>query len=361
MRNPFHSFRVDPQAVQCTVAPGVLSIYFPVTDAGPVLWHIPADVQRDPLNVKTDVAEGAPEGSPRNSIVLEHADKMHRVTLQSESAAQDAVGRIMLDLAEPRRVAQRFAPNVSGSRHRGGRFWGVLGVIAGVTLTFVVVGAIGVQHSSATPAMPAIGAQVASVNQQGSGNSSSYAAIGGLGSSPGSTTSQPSQAAAPIDPVAAMEKMTVDAEGLALLKKYRVTHGIQVGAGSDHARVLYVFSDPNCPHCRVVEKAVEQLGPDVTAVVIPVAFLPGSDISAATAMCAKDKTAAWKQVTAGLPPTQGERGAPVALCDSGKQLVSENTKLFSSVGFQYTPTFVADNGRIAIGEATAGSLRALFN
>jgi protein-disulfide isomerase len=147
----------------------------------------------------------------------------------------------------------------------------------------------------------------------------------------------------------------VDAEGLQLLKRIRATNGIALGPITDRSHVLYVFADPNCPHCRASEKTIERLGPDVVAVVMPVAFLPGSDISAASAMCSKDTASAWRQVTAGMPPRDAMN------CKAGSDIVTANTKLFDGVGFQYTPTFVSDTGKIAIGEASAQELRDLFH
>jgi protein-disulfide isomerase len=99
---------------------------------------------------------------------------------------------------------------------------------------------------------------------------------------------------------------------------------------------------------------IAQLPSDITAVIMPVAFFPGSDVATSQVMCASDKVAAWNSVVQGQPP----KGAKE--CGPGSATVNLNTRLFSGVGFTATPTIVADNGKVMIGEGSVSDLQTLL-
>lgn len=317
-------------SAQCSRADQRLRIYFPETLDGPLAWDVPVEANGTGVRVRLE----GPAAGQRNRLVVEHDEKELRARLSSEDTARDAMACIVRGLngpiAAPR--AQRF-----------GKYGVALGAFAGAILMLCVVGVIGVRQSSAAVTLTAGAGAVPGVTQPfqpfPAGTQGAVASI-----TPSGT--------AGANPAA---NVTVDAEGLQLLKRIRAKNGIALGKITDSTHVLYFFADPNCPHCRTAENTLEHLGPDIVPVVIPVAFLPGSDVSAATAMCSKDTAAAWRSVTSGMPPKDATR------CQAGTDLVTTNTQLFNGVGFRYTPTFVADNGKMAIGETSADDLRALFH
>jgi thiol:disulfide interchange protein DsbC len=148
---------------------------------------------------------------------------------------------------------------------------------------------------------------------------------------------------------------TIDQEGLATLKRIRDKQGIALAPIGPGSRVLYIFADPNCPHCRSLELALAQMPSNVVPVIMPVAFFSGSDIATSQVMCSKDRVAAWKSVIDGTAPKDAHA------CDAGTHTVKINSDLFTGVGFNSTPTIIADNGRILVGEASRDELMALLN
>ena len=120
------------------------------------------------------------------------------------------------------------------------------------------------------------------------------------------------------------------------------------GAGS---RVLAVFSDPDCPHCRTLEHALATLD-DVTVYTFlyPVEALhPGAREKAIAVWCAPDRPKAWSSLML--------RGAapPAASCSHPIDRIAALGANLRVVG---TPTLFAGDGRRAVGAQSAPELDA---
>jgi hypothetical protein len=293
-------------AVRCTQTADAVQIYLPDTLDGPLSWTFPKGDNQAGIDCKIT----GPAPGQRNILVVIQGKREMEAPMSSEVASRAAVANIVRGLARAK-------------VHRPGRraLHLLVASAVGGLLVFALVWGIGARAIGQARKSPDIVAQ--------------------------NGTTTPSRVPAATD-------QTVDAEGLGVLKKIRATNGIALGPLTDKTHVLYVFSDPNCPHCRNAAAVLDKLGPDVVPVIFPVAFFPGSPVAAAAAMCSKDTVKAWRAVTSGQAPADANQ------CAAGKAAVDLNTQMFSGVGFRYTPTFVADNGKIAVGETTVDDLRALF-
>jgi thiol:disulfide interchange protein DsbG len=131
--------------------------------------------------------------------------------------------------------------------------------------------------------------------------------------------------------------------------------GFNVGSAMS-TRVVYVFFDPQCPHCAALWEAARPLRPQARFVWIPVSLL--NDKSApqgAAIMNAADPVAAMDQHEQSLRAQQGGIAA-MGVTDAQKEAVKRNTELFTRFGFASVPTVVAkhaQNGQTVTVEGSA--------
>lgn len=117
-------------------------------------------------------------------------------------------------------------------------------------------------------------------------------------------------------------------------------------------KTLYVWSDPTCPHCQVLEDSLAKLTGEYSIHVMPTPVRgPESDDLAARVMCSTNRNDAWSAAMHGQPVD----AKPTAKC---AQMAGFNRDLFRKAGFNATPTIVDGNGRMAIGEMTPDEIRA---
>jgi thiol:disulfide interchange protein DsbG len=115
--------------------------------------------------------------------------------------------------------------------------------------------------------------------------------------------------------------------------------GITVGSTMS-ARTVFVFFDPQCPHCAALWQAAKPLKSQAKFVWIPVRLLNNTSLTQGAAMlAAKDPVAAMDEhETAILANQKGEVAG-----DGGaqKESVTKNTALFTRFGFASVPSIVA--------------------
>jgi thiol:disulfide interchange protein DsbC len=120
------------------------------------------------------------------------------------------------------------------------------------------------------------------------------------------------------------------------------------------ARKLAVFSDPDCPYCKVLEKNLLGMT-DVTiyTFLYPLAGLhPQARAKAIGIWCAKDKRAAWDNVMVkGQPAPQGQCDHPL----------DRNAALGASMKIQGTPMLISADGRQMPGAVAADALNNWLN
>ena len=117
------------------------------------------------------------------------------------------------------------------------------------------------------------------------------------------------------------------------------------------ARVLAVFSDPDCPYCKRLESDLRPLT-DVTlyTFLMPIASLhPTAHDKAVAVWCAKDRVAAWHATM------RQDHALPHAECPHP---VERNIALGERLGIVGTPTLVAADGRVLPGAASKEQIEA---
>ncbi len=112
--------------------------------------------------------------------------------------------------------------------------------------------------------------------------------------------------------------------------------------GSEMAvRRVFVFFDPQCPHCAALWRAAKPLKSQARFIWIPVGLLnPTSSVQGAALLAAADPIAAMDQHEASLTAKQGGIVASGDV-EAQKALVAANTALFNRYGFGGVPAVVA--------------------
>lgn len=120
--------------------------------------------------------------------------------------------------------------------------------------------------------------------------------------------------------------------------------GFNFGA-SMAARVVYVFFDPQCPHCAALWEAAKPLKGQARFVWIPVGLIGEKSVSQGGALlAASDPVATMDQHEASLRNKEGGIAA-MNVPDAQKDVVKKNTELFTKFGFGGVPTVVAKHSQ----------------
>ena len=118
--------------------------------------------------------------------------------------------------------------------------------------------------------------------------------------------------------------------------------GFNVGSTMS-TRVVYVFFDPQCPHCGVLWNAARPLKGQARFVWIPVALLNDkSAAQGAVILDAADPVAAMDRHEASLQSQQGGITA-MGVSEAQKKAVQHNTELLNRFGFSAVPSIVGKN------------------
>lgn len=119
--------------------------------------------------------------------------------------------------------------------------------------------------------------------------------------------------------------------------------GITVGSPMS-ARTVYVFFDPQCPHCAALWQAAKPLKSQAKFVWIPVRLLNNtSHTQGAALLAAKDPVAAMDEHETAVLANQ--KGDVPGDSEAQKETVTKNTALFNRFGFQSVPSIVAQNAQ----------------
>jgi len=147
-------------------------------------------------------------------------------------------------------------------------------------------------------------------------------------------------ASAPSDAAAAKAAATpVSASAIAAEAR-----GFTVGSTMS-ARTVYVFFDPQCPHCAALWESAKPLKSQAKFVWIPVKLLnKTSEAQGAALLAAKDPVAAMDEHEVSMRANKGGISAMGDL-DATKADVAKNTALFNRFGFASVPTIVAQNSQ----------------
>ncbi len=131
--------------------------------------------------------------------------------------------------------------------------------------------------------------------------------------------------------------------------------GFTVGSAMS-TRTVYVFFDPQCPHCTALWEAAKPLKSQAKFVWIPVDIVnPSSLPQGATLLAAKDPVAAMDGHEASMRARRGGISAASDI-DAQKSVVAKNTELFTRFGFASIPTIIATHAQTGALVTQEGSL-----
>ena len=131
--------------------------------------------------------------------------------------------------------------------------------------------------------------------------------------------------------------------------------GFTVGSQMSQ-RTVYVFFDPQCPHCAMLWESAKPLKSQAKFVWMPVRLLnDSSESQGATILAAKDPVALMDEHEASL---LGKRGGISAASDiaAQKAIVQKNTALFNRFGFSSIPTVIAKHAQTGAVVTKEGAL-----
>lgn len=131
-------------------------------------------------------------------------------------------------------------------------------------------------------------------------------------------------------------------------------HAFTLVKGKGERRIA-VFSDPDCPFCRELEKELVKLDNlTVHLFLMPLADLHPQAVGIAEAVwCAEDRAQAWRAyMLDGVKPKAGKT------CASP---LKDIAKLAAEMNINGTPAIILPNGRILPGAVSSAQLEALLN
>jgi len=106
-------------------------------------------------------------------------------------------------------------------------------------------------------------------------------------------------------------------------------------------RTVYVFFDPQCPHCAALWRSAKPLKSQAKFVWIPVGLLgKNGEGQGAAMLAAKDPVAAMDEHEASMAAQKGGISAMGDL-DAQREMVKKNTALLNRFGFASVPSIVA--------------------
>lgn len=109
-------------------------------------------------------------------------------------------------------------------------------------------------------------------------------------------------------------------------------------------RRLAVFTDPNCPYCKKLEKEMVNLT-NATVYIFVFPILPGSEEKAKAIWCSPDRLQAWEdQMLRGMEPKSEQE------CDT--TALTNITMRAKKLGINVTPTLIFEDGVIKPGTLT---------
>ena len=122
------------------------------------------------------------------------------------------------------------------------------------------------------------------------------------------------------------------------------------------ARTVYVFFDPQCPHCSELWRNAKPLYSKVKFVWIPVGLMNASSTAqGATLLAAADPASAMDEHEVSMTAKRGGIGAGSAT-EAHKAAISKNTALFNQFGFTSIPTIVSTHAQTGAVVSNQGSM-----
>ncbi|EJD9082954.1 thioredoxin fold domain-containing protein [Salmonella enterica] len=126
---------------------------------------------------------------------------------------------------------------------------------------------------------------------------------------------------------------------------------IQLSSG--HPRTLYIFSDPECPNCKIFEPTVQAFSSQYNIEIFPVTLIGKARTAEQIVpmLCAPaDKRAdMWRglfDIGAGMLNPSAKADTPASSCEAGQNALARNDMAFELYKLPGTPTVITDDGRL---------------
>lgn len=107
--------------------------------------------------------------------------------------------------------------------------------------------------------------------------------------------------------------------------------------------VLYVFSDPLCPHCRSIEPVLEKLTDDFLVYVFPVSVIGGEKSTpiSSSVLCKNknERNVHWRSLLS-------DPLAEIFTCEKGRKALAENNTAFRGFKLEVTPALIRGDGEV---------------
>ena len=133
--------------------------------------------------------------------------------------------------------------------------------------------------------------------------------------------------------------------------------GFTVGQAM-RSQAVYVFFDPQCPHCAALWNETKTLAARAKFVWVPVALMGSKSVGQGGAiLAAADPAQAMERNEASVLAQQGGISA-MGVSGESQDVVRKNTELFDRLGFSSVPTIVARNPKTGQLVTVDGSLPA---
>jgi thiol:disulfide interchange protein DsbG len=141
------------------------------------------------------------------------------------------------------------------------------------------------------------------------------------------------------------------------IEDLKQARGFQVGSNM-MARPVYVFFDPQCPHCAALWSAAKPLRDKIRMTWAPVAILNRASMTQGAAILgAADPVAKMDEHESSFNPQAGRMGlaASSSVPDDIRAAIEKNTKLLEAAKGTSVPYLVAENGAGGL-RTTAGGM-----
>jgi len=125
---------------------------------------------------------------------------------------------------------------------------------------------------------------------------------------------------------------------LAKLKNTPAQNAVKFGTGK---KVIYAFTDPDCPFCRQAHQQLKEFSDKVTVYNIFIPFHQGADKKSMYVICSPDPAKALNEVMSGVLDRQ-EIYLPEECIKKAKPIIDENMEFARKVGIRGTPLFYVD-------------------
>lgn len=125
---------------------------------------------------------------------------------------------------------------------------------------------------------------------------------------------------------------------LAKLKDIPVKNAVKFGTGK---KVVYLFTDPDCPYCRQAHQQLKEFSDKVTVYNLFVPFHPGADKKSMYVICSLDSTKALNELMSGALDRQ-EINLSDECIKKAKPIIDENMEYARKIGLRGTPLFYVE-------------------